>query len=101
LQAGIWYPSNVQLQPAPHPLGPFSQDVALNTPIAGQGLPLILISHGTGGSLASHLDTPDSHVVPGADHFAFLPPCSESLAAAAPQICADAAGFARAAFHRA
>jgi predicted dienelactone hydrolase len=278
LQAGIWYPSNVQ--PALHPLGSFSQEVALNTPIAGQGLPLILISHGTGESLASHFDTasalaragmvvlaithagdnsqdqsyvgnrvnlidrprqikvaldwtlsswpgrinvnsnrvgivgfslgaftslvllggtpelarmiqlcesnsgapecgfikkahgdllssnadapiwvrdarikaavivapaagylfgpgdlrdvsapiqlwraqtdsqapdpwngaiirdnlkvhPDSHAVPGADHFAFLPPCSESLAAAAPQICVDAAGFDRAAFHRA
>ena len=55
MQAGIWYPSNVL--PAPHSLGPFSQEVALNGPIAGQGLPLILISHGTGGSLASHIDT--------------------------------------------
>lgn len=55
MQVGIWYPSNVQT--SPHPLGMFSQDVALNGPIAGQGLPLVLISHGTGGSLASHLDT--------------------------------------------
>lgn len=55
MQAGVWYPSNVQT--SPHPLGMFSQDVALNVPIAGQGLPLILISHGTGGSLSSHLDT--------------------------------------------
>jgi predicted dienelactone hydrolase len=55
MQAGIWYPSNVQT--SPHPLGMFSQDVALNSPIAGQGLPLILISHGTGGSLSSHFDT--------------------------------------------
>ena len=55
MQAGIWYPSNVQT--SPHPIGMFSQDVALNVPIAGQGLPLILISHGTGGSLTSHLDT--------------------------------------------
>lgn len=55
MQAGIWYPSNVQ--PAAHALGPFSQEVVLNGPIAGQALPLILISHGTGGSLASHIDT--------------------------------------------
>ena len=55
MQAGIWYPSNVQT--AAHPIGMFSQDVALNVPISGQGLPLILISHGTGGSLTSHLDT--------------------------------------------
>jgi hypothetical protein len=47
MQAGIWYPSNVQT--SPHPLGLFSQDVALHAPIAGQGLPLILISHGSSG----------------------------------------------------
>ena len=55
MQAGIWYPSNTR--PAAHPLGMFAQDVALDAPIAGQGLPLILISHGTGGSLSSHIDT--------------------------------------------
>jgi predicted dienelactone hydrolase len=55
MQAGIWYPSNVQT--STHPLGSFTQDVALNAPILGQGLPLILISHGTGGSFTSHLDT--------------------------------------------
>ena len=55
MQAGIWYPSNVQ--PSTHPIGLLSQDVALNAPVQGQGLPLILISHGTGGSLTSHLDT--------------------------------------------
>jgi predicted dienelactone hydrolase len=44
---------------------------------------------------------PDSHAVPEADHFAFLSPCGEALAAAAPQICVDAPGFDRAAFHRA
>jgi predicted dienelactone hydrolase len=55
MQAGIWYPSNTQ--PAARPLGMFTQDVAQNGPIAGQGLPLILISHGSGGSLSSHLDT--------------------------------------------
>lgn len=55
MQAGIWYPSNVQT--SPHSVGMFNQDVALNGPVQGQGLPLILISHGTAGSLASHLDT--------------------------------------------
>jgi predicted dienelactone hydrolase len=55
MQAGIWYPSNVQT--STHPLGMFTQEVALNAPVQGQGLPLILISHGTGGSLTSHLDT--------------------------------------------
>ncbi|HEY0746944.1 MAG TPA: hypothetical protein VGD63_09615 [Steroidobacteraceae bacterium] len=55
ISAGIWYPSNSE--PAAHLLETFSQDVAVQAPIAGYGLPLILISHGTGGSLASHYDT--------------------------------------------
>jgi predicted dienelactone hydrolase len=43
---------------------------------------------------------PDAHVVEGADHFVFLAPCTEALAAAAAQICGDPPGFDRAAFHR-
>jgi predicted dienelactone hydrolase len=39
-------------------------------------------------------------VVPNAGHFAFLAPCTPALAAAAPEICRDPAGFDRAAFHR-
>ena len=41
--------------------------------------------------------TPDYRVVPAANHFDFLPPCSPELAKAAPQICRTA--FDRAAFH--
>lgn len=43
---------------------------------------------------------PEYHVVPGARHFAFLPPCTPALAAELPDICRDAPGFDRAAFHR-
>ena len=44
---------------------------------------------------------PEMHVVSGAAHFAFLPPCdAESARIAADKgICIDAAGFDRAAFH--
>jgi predicted dienelactone hydrolase len=42
---------------------------------------------------------PEYHVVRGAGHFAFLPPCGASLAAAKPEICTDAPGFDRGAFH--
>jgi predicted dienelactone hydrolase len=42
---------------------------------------------------------PEYHVMAGARHFAFLPPCSPALAAAVPDICRDAPGFDRAAFH--
>ena len=41
---------------------------------------------------------PEYHVVPGADHFDFLPPCSPALARVAPSICGDGI-FDRAAFH--
>ena len=42
---------------------------------------------------------PEYHVVPGADHFDFLPPCSAALAKAAPSIC-GAGIFDRTAFHK-
>jgi predicted dienelactone hydrolase len=42
---------------------------------------------------------PEYRVVSGAGHFAFLPPCGAALAAARPEICSDAPGFDRAAFH--
>jgi predicted dienelactone hydrolase len=43
---------------------------------------------------------PEEHVVTGAGHYAFLPPCSEALAKQAPQICTDDPRFDRHAFHR-
>jgi predicted dienelactone hydrolase len=43
---------------------------------------------------------PEEHVVAAAGHYAFLAPCSDSLARLAPEICSDGAGFDRAAFHR-
>ena len=42
---------------------------------------------------------PDYHVVSNAAHFAFLAPCPQQMMKAAPQICVDAAGFDRVAFH--
>ena len=44
---------------------------------------------------------PDYHVIPGADHFDFLAPCTEALADAAPVICQERGGFNRTAFHQA
>jgi predicted dienelactone hydrolase len=43
---------------------------------------------------------PEEHVVTGAGHYAFLPPCDESLAKQVPQICTDDPRFDRHAFHR-
>lgn len=38
-------------------------------------------------------------VVPGADHWVFLPPCDAGRRAALPTLCTDPPGFDRAAFH--
>jgi predicted dienelactone hydrolase len=38
---------------------------------------------------------PDYHLVPNGGHFAFLAPCSDILAKAAPEICEDPKGFDR------
>lgn len=43
---------------------------------------------------------PDWHVAANAEHYAFLAPCSPALAEAAPEICRDAPGFDRVAFHQ-
>lgn len=42
---------------------------------------------------------PESHVVEGAGHYDFIPPCSPALAEAVPMICHSNPGFDRAAFH--
>jgi predicted dienelactone hydrolase len=55
LELGIWYPSDGKL--SSQALGLFTQDVAYYGPVKGDGLPLIVISHGTGGSAAGHYDT--------------------------------------------
>lgn len=55
MSLAIWYPSLAA--PQPRTMGTFSQDVATNGAIEGAGLPLVLISHGTGGFKYSHHDT--------------------------------------------
>jgi predicted dienelactone hydrolase len=55
LEAGIWYPSEAPT--APQTLGLFEQTVATGGAIAGRDLPLIVMSHGTGGSFEGHYDT--------------------------------------------
>lgn len=55
LRMSIWYPTAAE--PADHRVGLFTQRVAVDAaPVAG-ALPLVLISHGTGGSRESHLGT--------------------------------------------
>lgn len=55
LIAGIWYPANAVA--AERRLGLAMQNVAFGAPVVGRDLPLVVISHGGGGSFASHYDT--------------------------------------------
>lgn len=55
LEIGIWYPSLATATPIS--MGPTTMSVAVNAPIQGKGLPLVVISHGNGGSSLSHFDT--------------------------------------------
>jgi len=55
IEAGIWYPTDAATQPTRIEL--FMQDVAPGAPVKGAPLPLVVMSHGTGGSFASHIDT--------------------------------------------
>jgi predicted dienelactone hydrolase len=55
LEVGVWYPSEAPA--APQRLGLFEQTVADRGVVAGRDLPLIVMSHGTGGSFEGHYDT--------------------------------------------
>ena len=55
LAIGIWYPSQATAKPLS--LGPTTMTVAADAPVNGKALPLIVMSHGTGGSFLGHFDT--------------------------------------------
>jgi intracellular septation protein A len=55
LELDIWYPSDAPA--TSRPLGLFQQVVAADAPISGSQLPLVVISHGTGGGAETHYDT--------------------------------------------
>ena len=55
ISVAVWFPSAGKNVPVP--IGPFQQSVVVDGPIVGTALSLVLISHGTQGSAASHYDT--------------------------------------------
>jgi predicted dienelactone hydrolase len=55
LAAGIWYPTDAPA--TPHALGDFTQTVAPDAPVAGNGLALVVMSHGGGSWYGAHYDT--------------------------------------------
>ena len=52
---GVWYPTDAAA--SDQPVGTYTQSVATNGPVVGGRLPLIVVSHGNGGSYADHHDT--------------------------------------------
>lgn len=55
IEAAVWYPARAEARPMRLGLG--TQVVAPGAAIAGEALPLVVVSHGNGGSLAGHADT--------------------------------------------
>ncbi len=55
LVIGIWYPSETVAKPVS--VGPTTMTVAINAPLNGKALPMVVMSHGTGGSYLGHFDT--------------------------------------------
>ena len=55
IEVGVWYPTDAKTSDQPIELG--LQPVATDAPVRGDHLPLVLISHGHGGSYAGHVDT--------------------------------------------
>ncbi len=55
IEAGVWYPADAPA--APVDMGLIRPSLAVNAPMVGQALPLVIISHGNGGSFVGHADT--------------------------------------------
>ena len=55
IEVGVWYPTDAA--PKAEVIEAASQTVATDAPVKGGRLPLVVISHGHGGSYAGHLDT--------------------------------------------
>ena len=55
LEVGVWYPTTATGKPQALEL--YTQTVAENAPLRGSRLPLVVMSHGHGGSYAGHYDT--------------------------------------------
>lgn len=56
IETAIWYPAAGGTA-VPTRVGAFTQNLVPEAPLRGRGLPLVVISHGNGGYLASHADT--------------------------------------------
>lgn len=55
VEVGVWYPTDAV--GAPEAVGSFRQTVAKDAAVKGRALPLVVMSHGTGGGFGGHSDT--------------------------------------------
>jgi predicted dienelactone hydrolase len=55
IEVGVWYPTDAS--PSAEVIETATQTVARDAPVKGDHLPMVVISHGHGGSFAGHLDT--------------------------------------------
>jgi predicted dienelactone hydrolase len=55
MAGAVWYPAEATENEVP--LALFRQSVAVGAPVTGRSHPLVVISHGAGGSLVDHYDT--------------------------------------------
>jgi predicted dienelactone hydrolase len=55
VEIGVWYPTDAPARP--EAVGQFRQTVATDARLKGGNLPLVVISHGTGGGFGGHSDT--------------------------------------------
>lgn len=55
VEIGVWYPTDAPGKP--DAVGVFRQTVAKDAVVKGRDLPLVVMSHGTGGGFGSHADT--------------------------------------------
>lgn len=58
LKGAVWYPCNQP--PGDERVGPFVLSVAKDCPVTGEKLPLVVISHGRGGTFLDHRDTAEA-----------------------------------------
>jgi predicted dienelactone hydrolase len=58
LKGAVWYPCNQP--PGDEKLGPFELSVTKDCPVTGEKLPLVVISHGRGGTFLDHSDTAEA-----------------------------------------
>jgi predicted dienelactone hydrolase len=55
IEIGVWYPTDADGKTLGVEL--FTEALAVDAPVKGARLPLVVMSHGTGGSYAGHIDT--------------------------------------------